>query len=142
MNKKITQYASVEELKKSLEEYSGIIFESEDVDTREELLNKISQIQESLSNEVLGMCSHYRQEAERLAQVSCVLPALTSKEAPLEDEFISYLKTKWRQLKSGAVTAIIVIVALIFLILFSKLREEGIKAQINLYEKTGIWFGR
>lgn len=141
MNKKITQYASVEELIKSLEEYSGIIFESEDVDTREKLLNKISQIQENLSNEVSDMCSHYRYEAERLVQVSSH-PELTSKEAPLEDELSSYLKTKWRQLKSGAVTAVVVIVALISLILFSKLREEGIKAQINLYEKTGIWFGR
>lgn len=35
MNKKITKFSSVDELIKSLEEYSGITFESKDVDTYE-----------------------------------------------------------------------------------------------------------
>lgn len=142
MDKKITQFSSVEELIKHFEEYSGISIDLEEVDTREKLLNKISKMQENLSNDVSDMCSHYRYEAERLVQVNCVLPELTSKEEPMEDEFSSYLKTKWRRLKSNAVTAVIVIVVLVSLMLIGKLRQEGIKAQINFYEKTGIWFGR
>lgn len=142
MNKKVTQFSSVEELINHLEEYSGISIELEEVDTHEKLLSKISQIQENLLNEVLDMCSHYRYEAERLVQVNCILPELASKEESMEDEFSSYLKTKWRQLKSIAATVVVVIVVLVSLMLIAKLRDKGINAQINLYEETGIWLGR
>lgn len=40
------RFKSVEELIKSFEEYSGFSIEPEDVDTREKLLNKISEIQD------------------------------------------------------------------------------------------------
>lgn len=43
------RFKSVEELIKSFEEYSGFSIEPEDVDTREKLLNKISEIQDCLS---------------------------------------------------------------------------------------------
>lgn len=143
MNKKIIQFSSIEELVKSLEEYSGSTCALEDVDTHEKLLNKISQIQGNLSNEVSEMCSHYRDETERLTKTNCALPELTSKEELLEeDEFSSYLKTKWRQLKSGAVTAVIVITVLVFLFALSLIFHEGKNAQILLYTKYGIWFGR
>lgn len=142
MNKEIIQFSNVEELIKSLEKYSGITFAPEDVDTREKLLNKISQIQESLSNEVSYMCSHYHHETERLIQINCTLPKLTPKEENLEDKLSSYLKMKWRQVKSYTVTTVIIIIVLVFLMILGKVRQEGINAQIDLYEKTGIWLGR
>ena len=60
------RFKSVEELIKSFEEYSGFSIEPEDVDTREKLLNKISEIQDCLSNEVMDNCSEYYYEAEQL----------------------------------------------------------------------------
>ena len=60
------RFKSVEELIKSFEEYSGLSIEPEDVDTREKLLNKISEIQDCLSNEVTDNCSEYYYEAEQL----------------------------------------------------------------------------
>ena len=56
------RFKSVEEF----EEYSGFSIEPEDVDTREKLLNKISEIQDCLSNEVTDNCSEYYYEAEQL----------------------------------------------------------------------------
>lgn len=44
------RFKSVEELIKSFEEYSGFSIEPEDVDTREKLLNKISEIQDCLAD--------------------------------------------------------------------------------------------
>lgn len=64
--KEANRFKSVEELIKSFEEYSGFSIEPEDVDTREKLLNKISEIQDSLSNEVTDNCSEYYYEAGKL----------------------------------------------------------------------------
>lgn len=64
--KESLRFKSVEELVKSLEEYSGFNIEPEDVNTRQKLLDKISEIQDSLSNEVTDNCSQYYYEAEKL----------------------------------------------------------------------------
>lgn len=64
--KESTRFKSAEELVKSLEEYSGFSIEPEDVDTRQKLLYKISEIQDSLSNEVTDNCSRYYYEAGKL----------------------------------------------------------------------------
>lgn len=66
ITKEANRFKSVEELIKSFEEYSGFRIEPEDVDTREKLLNKISEIQDSLSNEVTDNCSEYYYEAGKL----------------------------------------------------------------------------
>lgn len=65
--KESLRFKSAEELVKSLEEYSGFSIEPEDVDTRQKLLDKISEIQDSLSNEVTDNCSRYYYEAGLLS---------------------------------------------------------------------------
>lgn len=60
------RFKSVGELVKSLEEYSGFNIDQEEVDTREKLLYKINEIQDSLSNEVTDNCSMYYYEAGKL----------------------------------------------------------------------------
>lgn len=64
--KESLRFKSAEELVKSLEEYSGFTIYPEEVDTREKLLDKINEIQDSLSNEVTDNCSRYYYEAEKL----------------------------------------------------------------------------
>ncbi len=63
IDKDANRFKSAGELIKSLEEYSGFNIYPEDVDTREKLLDKISEIQDSLSNEVTDICSKYYYEA-------------------------------------------------------------------------------
>lgn len=68
--KKESRFKSVEELVKAFENYSGFCIELSEVDTREKLLNKIDEIQESLSNEVSDICQRYYQEASELMEDS------------------------------------------------------------------------
>ena len=60
------RFKSVEELIKSFEAYSGFNIYPKEIDTREKLLDRISEIQDSLSNEVSDTCSRYYYEAEKL----------------------------------------------------------------------------
>ena len=46
------RFKNVSELIKSFEEYSGFSIDPEEIDTRDKLLDKISEIQDYLSNEV------------------------------------------------------------------------------------------
>lgn len=64
--KESLRFKSAEELVKSFEEYSGFTIYPEEVDTREKLLDKINEIQDSLSNEVTDNCSRYHYEAGKL----------------------------------------------------------------------------
>lgn len=66
IRKEETRFKSVEELVKAFEEYSGFSIYLEDVNTREKLLDKISEIQDSLSNEISDTCSQYYYEAGKL----------------------------------------------------------------------------
>lgn len=60
------RFKNVDELIKSFEEYSGFSIDPEEIDTRDELLDKISEIQDCLSNEVSDICSQYYYEAGNL----------------------------------------------------------------------------
>ena len=51
------RFKNVSELIKSFEEYSGFSIDPEEIDTRDKLLDKISEIQDYLSNEVSDICS-------------------------------------------------------------------------------------
>lgn len=62
-SKETIRFKSVEELIKSFEMYSGYSIKLEEVDTQEKLLDKISEIQENLSNQVSDICSRYYYEA-------------------------------------------------------------------------------
>lgn len=52
--------------KNVFEEYSGFSIDPEEIDTRDKLLDKISEIQDYLSNEVSDICSQYYYEAGQL----------------------------------------------------------------------------
>lgn len=60
------RFKNVSELIKSFEEYSGFSIDPEEIDTRDKLLDKISEIQGYLSNEVSDICSQYYYEAGQL----------------------------------------------------------------------------
>lgn len=60
------RFKNVSELIKSFEEYSGFSIDPEEIDTRDKLLDKISEIQDYLSNEVSDICSRYYYEAGQL----------------------------------------------------------------------------
>lgn len=60
------RFKNVSELIKSFEEYSGFSIDPEEIDTRDKLLDKISEIQDYLSNEVSDICSLYYYEAGQL----------------------------------------------------------------------------
>lgn len=60
------RFKSVDELIKSFEEYSGFIIDPGEIDTREKLLDKISEIQDTLTFEITDNCSQYYQEAAML----------------------------------------------------------------------------
>lgn len=60
------RFKNVSELIKSFEEYSGFSIDPEEIDTRDKLLDKISEIQDYLSNEVSDVCSQYYYEAGQL----------------------------------------------------------------------------
>lgn len=60
------RFKNVGELIKSFEEYSGFSIAPEEIDTRDKLLNKISEIQGYLSNEVSDICSRHYYEAGQL----------------------------------------------------------------------------
>lgn len=60
------RFKNVDELIKSFEEYSGFSIDPEEIDTRDKLLDKISEIQDCLSNEVSDICSQYYYEAGKL----------------------------------------------------------------------------
>jgi hypothetical protein len=60
------RFKNVSELIKSFEEYSGFSIDPEEIDTRDKLLDKISEIQDYLSNEVSDICSWYYYEAGQL----------------------------------------------------------------------------
>ncbi len=64
--KETVRFKSVQELITSFEEYSGFSIELEEINTREKLLSKISEIQDFLSFEVTDHCSQYYREAEAL----------------------------------------------------------------------------
>lgn len=63
---KQNRFKNVSELIKSFEEYSGFSIDPEEIDTRDKLLDKISEIQDYLSNEVSDICSQYYYEAGQL----------------------------------------------------------------------------
>lgn len=60
------RFKNVGELIKSFEEYSGFSIALEEIDTRDKLLNKISEIQGYLSDEVSDICYQYYYEAGQL----------------------------------------------------------------------------
>lgn len=60
------RFKNVSELIKSFEEYSGFSIDPEEIDTRDKLLDKISEIQDYLSNEVSDIYSQYYYEAGQL----------------------------------------------------------------------------
>lgn len=60
------RFKNVDELIKSFEKYSGFSIDPEEIDTRDKLLDKISEIQDCLSNEVSDICSQYYYEAGNL----------------------------------------------------------------------------
>ena len=60
------RFKNVSELIKSFEEYSGFSIDPEEIDTRDKLLDKISEIQDYLSKEVSDICSQYYYEAGQL----------------------------------------------------------------------------
>lgn len=60
------RFKNVSELIKSFEEYSGFSIDPEEIDTRDKLLDKISEIQDYLSNGVSDICSQYYYEAGQL----------------------------------------------------------------------------
>lgn len=65
-NNKENRFNSVEELIKSLEKYSGFSVKLEEENTREKLLDRILEIQDSLSKQVLDICSQYYYEVRQL----------------------------------------------------------------------------
>ena len=60
------RFKNVSELIKSFEEYSGFSIDPEEIDTRDKLLDKISEIQDYLSNEVSDICYKYYYEEGQL----------------------------------------------------------------------------
>ena len=62
----VNRFKNVSELIKSFEEYSGFSIDPEEIDTRDKLLDKISEIQDYLFNEVSDICSQYYYEAGQL----------------------------------------------------------------------------
>ena len=60
------RFKNVSELIKSFEEYSGFSIDPEEIDTRDKLWDKISEIQDYLSNVVSDICSQYYYEAGQL----------------------------------------------------------------------------
>ena len=60
------RFKNESELIKSFEEYSEFSIDPEEIDTRDKLLDKISEIQDNLSNEVSDICSQYYYEAGQL----------------------------------------------------------------------------